>query len=178
MFRPLNIFSFYLELHVYKINPRNLIRTSKLKCSFRWRCHVSFKVLTRISRMILQIFDVPSNFQESPVWSYFDFLFEDMGYSCICINMKKYVVCQTIDYMQMSYDYEYKELSIPFWSTCLSSPLKYWRFGHLWLYIFNKIKVYWNVRVFDNFYSSFFIDYIINNQILEYYLPLKVLFCY
>jgi hypothetical protein len=28
--------------------------------------------------------------------------------------MKKYLVCQTIDYMQMSYDYEYKELSIPF----------------------------------------------------------------
>ena len=64
--------------------------------------------------MILQIFDVPSHFQESPVWNYFDFLFEDMGYSYICINMKKYLVCQTIDYMQMSYDYEYKELSIPF----------------------------------------------------------------
>ena len=31
------------------------------------RCHVSFKVLTRISQMILQIFDVPSHFQESPV---------------------------------------------------------------------------------------------------------------
>ena len=31
-----------------------------------------------------------------------------------CINMKKYLVCQTIDYMQMSYDYEYNELSIPF----------------------------------------------------------------
>ena len=29
-------------------------------------------------------------------------------------HMKKYLVCQTIDYMQMSYDYEYKELSIPF----------------------------------------------------------------
>ena len=73
--------------------------------------------------------------------------------------MKKYLVCQTIDYMQMSYDYEYKELSIPFWSTCLSSPLKYFMgFGHLWLYIFNKIKVYLNVQVFDNFYSSFCID--------------------
>jgi hypothetical protein len=71
--------------------------------------------------------------------------------------------------MQMSYDYEYKELSITLWSTCLSSPLKYFMgFGHLWLYIFNKIKVYWNVWVFDNFYSSFCIDYIINNQILEY----------
>jgi hypothetical protein len=129
LFRPLNIFSFYLEL--YKINRRNLIRTSKFKCSFRWRCHVSFKVLTRISRMILQIFDVPSHFQESPVWNYFDFLFEDMGYSCI--NMKKYLVCQTIDYMQMSYDYEYKELSIPFWSTCLSSPLKY--FMGVWSFV-------------------------------------------
>ena len=118
MFRPLNIFSFYLEL--YKINRRNLIRTSKFKCSFRWRCHISFKVLTRISRMILQIFDVPS-------WHYF----EDMGYSCI--NMKKYLVCQTIDYMQMSYDYEYKELSIPFWSTCLSSPLKY--FMGVWSFV-------------------------------------------
>jgi hypothetical protein len=30
------------------------------------------------------------------------FCFEDMGYTCICINMKKYLVCQTIDYMQMS----------------------------------------------------------------------------
>ena len=129
MFRPLNIFSFYLEL--YKINCRNLIRTSKFKCSFRWRCHVSFKVLTRIS----QIFDVPSHFQESPVWNYFDFLFKDMAYSImyICINMKKYLVCQTIDYMQMSYDYEYKELSIPFWSTCLSSPLKY--FMGVWSFV-------------------------------------------
>jgi hypothetical protein len=133
LFRPLNIFSFYLEL--YKINCRNLIRTSKFKCSFRWRCHVSFKVLTRISRMILQIFDVPSHFQESPVWNYFDFLFKDMAYSImyICINMKKYLVCQTIDYMQMSYDYEYKELSIPFWSTCLSSPLKY--FMGVWSFV-------------------------------------------
>ena len=131
MFRPLNIFSFYLEL--YKINRRNLIRTSKLKCSFRWRCHVSFKVLTRILWMILQIFDVPSHFQESSVWNYFDFLFEDMGYnSCICINMKKYLVCQTIDYMQMSYDY-YKELSISFWSTCLNSPLKY--FTGVWSFV-------------------------------------------
>jgi hypothetical protein len=95
------------------------------------RCHVSFKVLTRISRMILQIFNVPSHFQESPVWNYFDFLFEDMGYSCI--NMKKYLVCQTIDYMQMSYDYEYKELSIPFWNTCLSSPLKY--FMGVWSFV-------------------------------------------
>ena len=33
---------------------------------------------------------------------FIDFLFEDMGYTCICINMKKYLVCQTIDYMQMS----------------------------------------------------------------------------
>ena len=133
MFRPLNIFSFYLEL--YKINCRNLIQTSKFKCSFRWRCHISFKVLTRISRMILQIFDVPSHFQESPVWNYFDFLFKDMAYSImyICINMKKYLVCQTIDYMQMSYDYEYKELSIPFWSTCLSSPLKY--FMGVWSFV-------------------------------------------
>jgi hypothetical protein len=55
--------------------------------------------------MILQIFDVPSHFQESPVWNDFDFLFEDMRYSYICINMKEYLVCQTIDYMQMSYDY-------------------------------------------------------------------------
>ena len=136
--------------------------------------------------MILQIFDVPSNFQESPVWNYFDFLFEDMGYSCICINMKKYLVCQTIDYMQMSYDYiyvcpndyEYKELSIP-WSTCLSSPLKY--FMGVWSFVivyFQQNKVYWNVRVLDNFYSSFCIDYIINNQILEHYLASKVLFCY
>ena len=79
------------------------------------RCHISFKVLTQISRMILQIFDVPS-------WHYF----EDMGYTCICINMKKYLVCQTIDYVYADvYDYEYKELSIPFWSICLSSPLKY-----------------------------------------------------
>jgi hypothetical protein len=97
------------------------------------RCHVSFKALTRISRMILQIFDAPSHFQQSPVCNYFDFLFEDMGYSCICINMKKYSVCQTIDYMQMSYDYEYKELSIPFWSTCLSSPLKY--FMGVWSFV-------------------------------------------
>ena len=79
-----------------KINRRNLIQTSKFKCSFRWRCHVSFKVLTRISRMILQVFDVPSHFQEFPVWNYFDFLFEEMGYSCICINMKKYLVCQAM----------------------------------------------------------------------------------
>ena len=61
---------------------------------------------------------------ESPVWNYFDFLFEDMGYSYICINMKKYLVCQTIDYMQMSYDYEYKELSIPFLKHMLEFSLK------------------------------------------------------
>ena len=61
------------------------------------RCQVPFKVLTWLSRMILHICDVPIHFQESPVWNYFDFQFEDMGY------MKKYlVVCQTIDYMQMS----------------------------------------------------------------------------
>ena len=66
------------------------------------RCHVSFKVLTRISLMILQILDVPSHFQEFPVCNYFDFLFEDMGYTCIGINMNKYLVCQTIDYLQMS----------------------------------------------------------------------------
>ena len=40
----------------------------------------------------------------------------------VCINMKRYIVCQTIDYADV---YEYKELSIPFWSTCMSSPLKY-----------------------------------------------------
>jgi hypothetical protein len=119
LFRPLNIFSFYLELY-------------KICASWGVRCHVSFKVLIRLSQMI---FDVPSHFQESPVWNYFDFLFEDMGYSCtcICINMKKYLFCQTIDYMQMSYDYEYKELSIPFWSTCLSSPLKY--FMGVWPFV-------------------------------------------
>jgi hypothetical protein len=50
------------------------------------RCHVPFKVLTRISWMILHICDVPNHFQESPVWNYFDFQFEDMGY------MKKYLV--------------------------------------------------------------------------------------
>ena len=87
------------------------------------RCHISFKVLTQISRMILQIFDVPS-------WHYF----EDMGYTCICINMKKYLVCQTIDYVYADvYDYEYKELSIPFWSICLSSPLKY--FMGVWSFV-------------------------------------------
>ena len=48
--------------------------------------------------MILHICDVPSPFQESPVWYYFDFQFEDMGY------MKKYLVCQTIDYADV-YDY-------------------------------------------------------------------------
>jgi hypothetical protein len=48
-------------------------------------------------------------------------------------HMKKDLVCQTIDYMQMSYDYEYKELSIPFWSTCLSSPLKY--FMGVWSFV-------------------------------------------
>jgi hypothetical protein len=54
----------------------------------------------------------------------------------IYINMKKYLVCQTIDYMQMSYDYEYKELLIPFWSTCLSSPLKY--FMGVWSFVIVK----------------------------------------
>jgi len=29
---------------------------------------------------------------------------------------------------------------------------------HLWLHIFNKIKVYWNVWVFDYFHSSFYIE--------------------
>jgi hypothetical protein len=39
-------------------------------------------------------------------------------------------------------------------------PLKIFYVGllHLWLYIFNKIKVYWNVWVFDYFHSSFCID--------------------
>ena len=46
--------------------------------------------------MILHICDVPSHFQEFPVRKYFDLQFEDMGY------MKKFLVCQTIDYMQMS----------------------------------------------------------------------------
>jgi hypothetical protein len=41
-------------------------------------CHVSFKVLIRI----LQICDVPIHFQESSVWNYLEFLFEDMGYTC------------------------------------------------------------------------------------------------
>jgi hypothetical protein len=45
--------------------------------------------------------DVHSNFQEFSVWNYFDFQLEDMGYTCVCINMKKSPVCQTIDYLQM-----------------------------------------------------------------------------
>jgi hypothetical protein len=52
--------------------------------------------------MISQISDVHSHFQEFPTWNYFDFQFENMGYTCICINMKKTLVCQTIDYLQMS----------------------------------------------------------------------------
>ena len=43
----------------------------------------------------LQIFDVPSYFQESLVWNYFDFLFEDMGYSSIIYVL--YFVCFDIN---------------------------------------------------------------------------------
>ena len=126
LFRPLNIFSFYLEL--YKINHRNLIRTSKFKCSFRWRCHISFKFWLEYCKysMSLVIFKSPL----SEIILIFCLRTWDIH---VCINMKKYLVCQTIDYMQMSYDYEYKELSIPFWSTCLSSPLKY--FMGVWSFV-------------------------------------------
>jgi hypothetical protein len=32
----------------------------------------------------------------------FAFQFDDMGYTCKCINRKRSLVCQTIDYLQMS----------------------------------------------------------------------------
>ena len=105
----------------------------------------------------------------------------DMMY--ICINMKKYLVCQTIDYMQMSYDYENKELSIPFWSAYLSSPLKY--FMGVWSFVIvyfqqNKkfIEMYESLTTFILHFVLILICGYINNHILEYYLPLKVLFCY
>ena len=101
LFRPVIIFSFYLEL--YKNKCRNLIKTSKFKGSFRGlgqlRCKMpySFKVLMSMS----------SHFQESPPWNYFYFQFDDMGYTFVhvntkCINMNRSLVCQTIDYLQMS----------------------------------------------------------------------------
>ena len=131
MFRPVIIFSFYLEL--YKNKCRNLIRTSKFKGSFRGqgqlRCKMphSFKVLMSMS----------SHFQESPPWNYFYFQFDDMKYT-----------------------FEHKELTHWFPSEAHEFPLKIFYGGlfHWWLYIFNNIKVYWNVWVFDYVHSSFFID--------------------
>ena len=112
---------------------------------------VSFKVLTRILRVILQICDVPSNFQESPVWNYFEFLFKDMGYTCA-------LTWKSVDTsLQMS-------MIIRNCHPCLKHMLEfslkifYGGLCHLWLHIFNKIKVYWNVWVFDYFHSSFCIE--------------------
>jgi hypothetical protein len=110
----------------------------------------SFKVLTRISWMILHICDVPSHFQESTVWNYLDFRFEDMGY------MKKYLVCQTRLFSDV-YDYMNIRTVDPLLKYMHEFSLQIFYGGlcHLWLYIFNKIKVYWNVWVFDYFHSSF-----------------------
>ena len=105
--------------------------------------------------MILHICDVPSHFQESPAWNYFDFQFEDMGYTSICINTKKSLVCQSIDYyLQMSMNIRTVDLLLKHMHE-FSLKIFYGDLCHLWLYIFNKIKVYWNVWVFDYFHSSF-----------------------
>jgi len=129
-----------------------LIHTSKFKCSFRglgqfsWdvRCHVSFKVLTRILRVILQICNVPSHFQEFPVWNYFEFLFEDMGYTCA-------LTWKSVDTsLQMSMIIRNCH---PLLKHMLEFSLKIFYGGlcHLWLHIFNKIIV-------DYFHSSFCIE--------------------
>ena len=112
LFRPVIIFSFYLEL--YKNKCRNLIQTSKFKGSFR-RCKIphSFQVLMSMS----------SHFQESSAWNYFDFQFDDMGYTCKCINMKRSIVCQTIDWLSADVK-NIRNWLIPFWSTWVP-PLKY-----------------------------------------------------
>ena len=52
------------------------------------------------------------------------------------------------------YDYEYKELSIPFWSTCLSSPLKY--FMGVWSFV---IVYFQNEMLLKCTSLSFFILY-------------------
>jgi hypothetical protein len=86
--RPVNIFSFCLEL--YKNKCRNLIRTSKFKCSFRgldqlwYRMPHSFQVLTRISWMILQIISDVQSFSRVPCLKLFWFSVWGHG---IYINM-------------------------------------------------------------------------------------------
>jgi hypothetical protein len=114
---------------------------------FSWdvRCHVFFKVLTRI----LQIYDAPSHFQESSVWNYFEFLFEDMGHTCA-------LTWTSVDTsLQMSMIIRNCH---PLLKHMLEFSLKIFYGGlcHLWLHIFNKIKVYWNVWVFDYFH---FVDW-------------------
>jgi hypothetical protein len=104
-----------------------------------------------------------SHFQESPAWNYFDFQFEDMGYTSICINTKKSLICQTIDYLQMSMNIRNCTCVDPLLKH-MSSPLKYLLVVFiicdctLYTCIFNKIKVYWNVWDFDYFHSSCCID--------------------
>ena len=145
------IFSFCLKFsfHLWYFNYFRFLSNGFVY--FR-RCHVPFKVLTRISWMILHICDVPSPFQESPVWYYFDFhgIHEKVSSLsnyrlCRCLWLYQYMNVRTVDPL-LKHMHEFS-LIIYCGGLC-----------HLWLYIFNKIKVYWNVWVFDYFHSSFCIN--------------------
>ena len=141
--------------------------------------HVSFKVLTRISRMILQIFDVPSHFQESPVWNYFDFQFWGHGiHEKVSSSLSNYrLYADVYNYMNIrTVDPLLKHMHE------FSLKIFYGGLRHLCDCIFStKLKF---IEMYE-FLTTFILHFVlilvcgyINNQILEYYLPLIVRFCY
>ena len=139
-----------------------MIRTIKFKCSFHGlgqlgclRSHVLLKFWLEYREwyctyvMFLVIFRVPclKLFWVS-VWGYrIHEKVSSLSNYRLYADVKDYMIIRTIDPL-LNHMHEFS-LKIFYGGLC-----------HLWLYFFNKIKVYWNVWLFDYmyFHSSFCID--------------------